>query len=363
MCQLHVSISSRDLLWMLPLNMLNFANRRRTHSLSGELKDEDSALNYAQELGLITKQVKCPTCRCYLDNNNRYKIQREGRGKCKIRFQCNKKKCKDKNNQVPVTKGTWFSQANISVRSSLLLAYCFIQKYPYKIAIQETSISSGYSHSESDTDTASATASASEAKRYITTSKETISDYYNYCREVCQWAVETQLHTDQAIGGPGKIVEIDESKFGKRKFHRGRVVEGQWVFGGICRGTREVFLIPLPDNKRDRATLEPIILSHILPGTTVISDCWKAYDHLGAVGFQHLTVNHSLHFVDPDSGAHTNNIEGLWWQIKRQLSATHTRKDKWHLHLTAYMWRQHHRSEDLFATFTSDAAKLYNPNK
>ena len=32
--------------------------------LSGELKDEDSALKYAQELGLIAKQVKCPTCRC-----------------------------------------------------------------------------------------------------------------------------------------------------------------------------------------------------------------------------------------------------------------------------------------------------------
>ena len=247
-----------------------------------------------------------------------------------------------KQNQVPVRKGTWFSQANISVRRSLMLAYCFIQIYPYKIAIQETSISSGYSHSESDTDTAttstaSATASASEAKRYITTSKETISDYYNYCREVCQWAVETQLHTVQAIGGPGKKVEIDESKFGKRKFHRGRVVKGQWVFGGICRETREVFLVPLPDNKRDRATLEPIILSHILPGTTVISDCWKAYDHLGDVGFQHLTVNHSLHFVDPDSGAHINNIEGLWWQIKRQLSATHTRKDKCHLHLTEHV--------------------------
>ena len=29
-------------------------------------------------------------------------------------------------------------------------------------------------------------------------------------------------------------VEIDESKFGKTKFNRGRYIEGQWVFGGIC---------------------------------------------------------------------------------------------------------------------------------
>ena len=27
-------------------------------------------------------------------------------------------------------------------------------------------------------------------------------------------------------------MQIDENKFGKRKYHRGHHVEGQWVFGG-----------------------------------------------------------------------------------------------------------------------------------
>ena len=36
-------------------------------------------------------------------------------------------------------------------------------------------------------------------------------------------------------------MEIDESKFGKRKHNRGHSVEGQWVFGGVERGSGKVF--------------------------------------------------------------------------------------------------------------------------
>ena len=40
------------------------------------------------------------------------------------------------------------------------------------------------------------------------------------------------LENSEKIGGNGVEVEIDESKFGKRKYYRGHQVEGQWVFGG-----------------------------------------------------------------------------------------------------------------------------------
>ena len=43
------------------------------------------------------------------------------------------------------------------------------------------------------------------------------------------------LSGDAMIGGPGQIVEIDESKFGKRKYHCGRRVVGKWVLGGVTR--------------------------------------------------------------------------------------------------------------------------------
>ena len=67
-------------------------------------------------------------------------------------------------------------------------------------------------------------------------------DWYNLYREVCS---EVLIKEDAKIGGPGKTVEIDESKFGKRKYHKGRRKDGVWVFGGIERDTKYCFWLVL----------------------------------------------------------------------------------------------------------------------
>ena len=120
-------------------------------------------------------------------------------------------------------------------------------------------------------------------------------------------------------------VEIDESKFGKTKFNRGRFIEEQCVFGGICRQTKACFLVPV--GQRDKDTLLPIIRAHILPGTCVMSDVWKVYASLKDGGYTRLRVNHSLNFVDPDTCAHTQRIENTWWGIKRSMPRIGTSKD------------------------------------
>jgi len=47
-----------------------------------------------------------------------------------------------------------------------------------------------------------------------------------------------------------------------------------------------------------------------------MSDCWRAYDCLSLEGFVHQRVNDSQNFVDPDTGAHTQNIERLWRDVR-----------------------------------------------
>ena len=55
------------------------------------------------------------------------------------------------------------------------------------------------------------------------------------------------------IGGLGIELEIDESKFGRKKYNRGRYTEGHWVFGEIERITGNAFLVEV--EKRDTTTL------------------------------------------------------------------------------------------------------------
>ena len=85
-------------------------------------------------------------------------------------------------------------------------------------------------------------------------------------RDIC---IEELIGNPEPLGGPGKIVEIDESKFGKRKYNRGRLLAGQWVFGIVEKDTDKMVMFSVPD--RSTANLLPIIQQYVLPGTTIHS--------------------------------------------------------------------------------------------
>ena len=145
------------------------------------------------------------------------------------------------------------------------------------------------------------------------------------------------------------------------KYHRGHHVEGQWVFGGYERGTGRTFKVPVEDRSTD--TLLQIIKEWILPGTTIYSDCWRAYNSLDTEGFQHLTVNHSLHFKDPETGTHTNAIESSWRAAKIITTISLSRKAHCPGNLARYMFNKRCQPFNLDRTeeFFRLAGKLYNP--
>jgi hypothetical protein len=146
----------------------------------------------------------------------------------------------------------------------------------------------------------------------------------------------------EKIGGPNKTVEIDESKFGRRKYHRGHPVKGQWVSGGVECESGKTFLVPVPNRIAD--ALMAVIDAWIEPGTMVIIDCWGAYQDLDAQSYTHRTVNNSIGFVDQRSGTDTNTIESTWHHVKAFLSL-YNRKWDYIYHLAHYLFASRCRAE------------------
>ena len=143
-------------------------------------------------------------------------------------WQCQKKVAKGHKKkskcswQESIYKNTFFEKSNLDLETILLFINVYVREcFTYRFVRNELSLSD-----------------------------RSICDWASFSREVL---IEWCIKREGKIGGDGKIVEIDESKFGKRKYNVGRLVEGQWVFGGVCRETRDCFMVPV--EKRDRDTL------------------------------------------------------------------------------------------------------------
>ena len=76
----------------------------------------------------------------------------------------------------------------------------------------------------------------------------------------------------------------------------------------------------MPVPTRDTDTILSVIKQWIRPGTAIMFDCWRAYDCLSLERFVHQRVNHSQNFIDPQSGAHAQNIEHFWHDVHAGIS-------------------------------------------
>ena len=130
-------------------------------------------------------------------------------------------------------------------------------------------------------------------------------------------------------------------------------------FGIFERGTGRVIVRQV--EARDRATLLPIILENIAPGTTIYSDKWRPYDVLNALGqgYRRSAVNHTETFVAPD-GTCTNNIERIWREIKADLKIMRgTSQQLLPGYLDEYMYRKQHVGQDIFLLMLEMIATQY----
>ena len=141
-------------------------------------------------LDLVTKAWRC---------DKQYAPRRQKKRRCNFKHS--------------VFCGSWLSKAKLDIETNFLFVLFFVRDYFSFPLIQSE----------------------------LGLTNKMITDWASFCREVC---IAYCLYYQGPIGGDGYTVEIDESKFGKRKNNVGRVVDGQWVFGSIWVGNPQVFYSP-----------------------------------------------------------------------------------------------------------------------
>ena len=103
-------------------------------------------------------------------------------------WRCTNRRCRKR---LSPKTGSWFENSKLDYHSILLITYCWSVGHPNWAAALECDIS-----------------------------ENSIVDWYNFCRDTCALSLDNQQKPFNQIGGPGKVVEIDESCFGKNKYHR-----------------------------------------------------------------------------------------------------------------------------------------------
>jgi ISXO2-like transposase domain len=259
--------------------------------------NESEAIQFLFDNRLLYKQPLCGKCR-----KNTYNYQKL--------WKCSNKNC---NWCISIYRDTIFSNSNLKPNIILFLVYLWLSKCSNHSIITMTNLSSS-----------------------------TISCFINQFRDLITFNVK---ENHQKIGGEGIVVEIDESKFGKRKYNKGHLVEGVWVVGGVERTSERLFFAE-PVKDRTSKTLIDVIKRNVKPDTIIYSDMWKGYTSIpDLLKLEHQTVNHSVNFVNPNTGTHTNTIEGTWNGLKLNISKRNYNIDRIEGHLFEFIWRRQNNND------------------
>ena len=287
------------------------------------IPNKQQTLEFCFKTGLLPDKKECPTCGKQMTLLNDAKVSDGHRWYCRERKGENRHE-----HRLSLRTGTFLAKSNMTLEECLQFIYL-------------------WSHGLKQ----------DQIQHELQTSSSTDVDWASFCREVCETAI---IRSSEKIGGKDIVVEIDESKFAKRKYNVGHRVQGGWVFGGREKDNKsKVFMEAVPDRKAD--TLLAIIQRWIAPGSIIWSDCWKSYDRIPKLpeGYKHATVNHSKNFVDPETGTCTNRIESDWRHAKGEFPRYGTRPEMYSSYLGFFMWKRKHFGKDLFLDLIKDIAIIH----
>ncbi|KAG0426064.1 hypothetical protein DMUE_5993 [Dictyocoela muelleri] len=102
---------------------------------------------------------------------------------------------------------------------------------------------------------------------------------------------------------------------------------------------RIIILVPIEN--RNAETLTELICKYTKPGSIIYSDCWRGYANISKI-YTHLTLNHSLGFINKENNVHTNTTEGNWSSLKKYITPNFRNIKKIMLPLLFSMKKKNH---------------------
>jgi transposase len=177
----------------------------------------------------------------------------------------------------------------------------------------------------------------------LSLNRKTIDRYYNLFREKI---VNASMKEMEVISGE---IELDESYFGARRVRgkRGRGAAGKTPVFGLLKRKGKVFVTIVKNCSKSE--LMPIIKGHVLEGSTVHTDGWKAYDGLILNGYDHYRVHHHENEFARGKN-HVNGIESFWSFAKRRLAKFNgVSSHKFHIYLKECEFRFNYRNQNFYA--------------
>lgn len=136
---------------------------------------------------------------------------------------------------------------------------------------------------------------------------------------------------DDVLGGPGQVVEIDETIVGGSVSGKGNGYMGnKSVVVGIMERDGEI--VTRVVKSRTKEAMRGVILEQVQAGSTISTDEMGGYKDIGHSGYRHIRVNHNRgQYADRKTGASVNGLEGFFAQLKRAINGTHVHVSGKHL--------------------------------
>ena len=183
---------------------------------------------------------------------------------------------------------------------------------------------------------------ATKTASLLEVNRNTINRYFDiFRREIFKFS----LSELSLLGGE---FECDESYFGAKRVRgkRGRGAAEKTPVFGLLKRDGKVFVTIVQDCSRSE--LLPIIKGHVLEGSIIHTDGWKAYDGLIVNGYDHYRVHHSVDEFARGK-CHVNGIESFWSFAKRRLAKFNgVASHKFNLYLKECEFRFNYRNHNLY---------------